>query len=483
MSATQEQAKGHRALLDVESRFNAKLHGVVLGIQGSQIQALASFIEIFDQYPYPVIINAAILKLADWFRVSNNVIKFYVYRVFKQASKQHLTKVINVEETVRRVLPVLGSNDPIARSIALRILGCMSMIIADKIEIHYAVLQRLESATDRTEMESAIWAADRICARSIRFAPVIFPRIEDKLNDVTLPCDTKLRLVQLFRHMHKDIDLTRMAKKSCINMLDNSSMDEKLTVVTLRTLSILLKEALLDRKEHIRLLFKYGLNDPRESVSSAALYDLVLIAQSDITLDPQSIHQLFELVTAEATSPRLIRKRYTCVRKVIWSYRDVVGHMLRETWVDNGEIFEDAIRVCEKRLLESISKEDIAAVIACTRFIVTLAEISKPTPSHKQQDRMAQILSDASMRFSGYLRTINLENIMDGEHISQVLKLEAHLLAQFDGFDGNETFLETFNLMMNTREPVAKLLPAFLSSISRKCQDQTRRSSSSILKI
>lgn len=70
MSATQsELSKGHRALLDLEGRFNAKSHGVVLGIQGSQIEALASCIDIFDQFPYPVIINAAILKLADWFRL------------------------------------------------------------------------------------------------------------------------------------------------------------------------------------------------------------------------------------------------------------------------------------------------------------------------------------------------------------------------------------------------------------------------------
>lgn len=59
----------------------------------------------------------------DWLTscsCSNNVIKFYVYRVFKQAAKQHLNKVLNVDETVKRVMPVLGSNDPIARAITLR---------------------------------------------------------------------------------------------------------------------------------------------------------------------------------------------------------------------------------------------------------------------------------------------------------------------------------------------------------------------------
>ena len=68
MSTTREQTEGHRALLEIESRFNAKSHGVVIAIQGVQIHALAMFAEIFNQFPYPVVINAAILKLADWFR-------------------------------------------------------------------------------------------------------------------------------------------------------------------------------------------------------------------------------------------------------------------------------------------------------------------------------------------------------------------------------------------------------------------------------
>ena len=68
MSIAQEQTEGHRALLEIESRFNAKSHGVVIAIHGTQIHALAMFGDIFDQFPYPVVINAAILKLADWFR-------------------------------------------------------------------------------------------------------------------------------------------------------------------------------------------------------------------------------------------------------------------------------------------------------------------------------------------------------------------------------------------------------------------------------
>lgn len=75
-------------------------------------------------------------------------------------------------------------------------------------------------------MEAAIWAADRICAVSLRFAPFILPRIEAKLDgkwdwsmtrdilfthgiDTTVSLHTKLRLVKLYRHMHQDMSMTR----------------------------------------------------------------------------------------------------------------------------------------------------------------------------------------------------------------------------------------------------------------------------------
>ncbi|KAF1806233.1 hypothetical protein FB192DRAFT_1272270 [Mucor lusitanicus] len=251
-ATARDQSDGHKALLELEKQFNKKARAATLSIQGSQIQALTGFIHMFEQYPYPVVINAAILKLADWFRLHNNSVKYYVYKVFKDASDLHLTKVINIEETVRRILPILGSNDPIARSISLRVLGCMSMIIAEKLDVQFAIIQRLELATDRNELEAAIWAGDQICARSNRFPSVIFSKVVDKLQgsgDKQTPFDIKLRLVKIFRHMHQDIGMARQAKLTCLVLLEDPHTDSKLVIVTLRTLTLLLSQAVIDRKE------------------------------------------------------------------------------------------------------------------------------------------------------------------------------------------------------------------------------------------
>lgn len=67
-STARDQDEGYRALVELETLYNKKSRSTALNIQGSQIQALTGFIHIFEQYPYPVVINAAILKLADWFR-------------------------------------------------------------------------------------------------------------------------------------------------------------------------------------------------------------------------------------------------------------------------------------------------------------------------------------------------------------------------------------------------------------------------------
>jgi len=45
-----------------------------------------------------------------------------------------------------------------------------------------SIIQRLELATDRNELEAAIWAGDQICARSNIFPSVIFSKVVDKLQ-------------------------------------------------------------------------------------------------------------------------------------------------------------------------------------------------------------------------------------------------------------------------------------------------------------
>lgn len=61
----------------------------------------------------------------------------------------------------------------------------------------------------------------------------------------------KLRLVKIFRHMHQDIGMARQAKLTCLVLLDDPRTDTQLMIVTLRTLTLLLSQAIIDRKEQV----------------------------------------------------------------------------------------------------------------------------------------------------------------------------------------------------------------------------------------
>ncbi|KAG2219409.1 hypothetical protein INT45_010600, partial [Circinella minor] len=428
MSATREQTEGHRALLEIESRFNAKSHGVVIAIQGVQIHALAMFAEIFNQFPYPVVINAAILKLADWFRASNNVIKFHIYKVFKQAD-QHLIKVINVEESMRRILPVLNSNDSVSRSLALRVLGCMSVIIANKVDVQHAVLQRLEEATDRTEAEAAIWAADRFCAQSVQFSPTVFPTIEAKLRDSQTDVNIKLRLVQLFRHMHYNIAVARQAKGVCVSLLESPGADQQLVMVALRTLSLLLSQALLDRKEQLDRLFTFACDDSRKAVCLSALDDLSLLAKNDLSIDASHIYRLLSLLNRETTSITLMERRYSCATTLLCSYRQLVRFMMRETWRSESQgDFVRAMDICEERLNKGLESGHYLLAIACARFLMIILELAQEQNHQDTKQSFQCIRSYNNLKVSSEavsdLQVIasRLSKRIEESHLSQLVR-------------------------------------------------------------
>ncbi|CAO3676051.1 unnamed protein product [Umbelopsis vinacea] len=300
MNGTQH-SEGQKALRDLESKFTSKKTSVH-GINGMQLRVLALFPRLFEDYPYPVVITAAILKLAIGFA-----------KVFKQSSEAHLPKLINTEETVRRILPVLNSNDYVARSITLRMLGCMSMIIPEKLDVHHGVVQRLEQATDKPEMEAAIWAADRFCAVSHRFLMVMCSKIEVMIASSSLPPDVRTPLFRILRHMHVDIALTKKAMEICTNMLKQSSQDgEALLKVVLSTITYLTRHSLLNRTEHISLLISYATMERSQDLVCHVLNDLVLLHDGQTKFGEEHILKLMELGCKIPESARpLLKHTYT----------------------------------------------------------------------------------------------------------------------------------------------------------------------------
>lgn len=87
---------------------------ILLGLRstkiGEQCEAIVRFPRLFEKYPFPILINSSLLKLAEVFRTGSNFLRVWVLRVCQQSEK-HLDKILNVDEFVRRIYSVIHSND------------------------------------------------------------------------------------------------------------------------------------------------------------------------------------------------------------------------------------------------------------------------------------------------------------------------------------------------------------------------------------
>lgn len=101
---------------------------------GEQCEAIVRFPRLFEKYPFPILINSSLLKLADVFRMGSNFLRVWVLRVCQQSEK-HLDKILNVDEFVRRIFSVIHSNDPVARALTLRTLGSVAGIIPERQQV------------------------------------------------------------------------------------------------------------------------------------------------------------------------------------------------------------------------------------------------------------------------------------------------------------------------------------------------------------
>ena len=129
--SSESEQGSHAALTELEKGLrSSKL--------GEQAEAIVRFPHLFSQYPFPILINSGMMKLAEIFKQGSNFLKMCVLRVFQQSSL-HLDKVTSVDEFLRRILTVINSNDPVARALTLRVLGAIAEIIAERKNVHHKV--------------------------------------------------------------------------------------------------------------------------------------------------------------------------------------------------------------------------------------------------------------------------------------------------------------------------------------------------------
>ncbi|CAO3683510.1 unnamed protein product [Umbelopsis ramanniana] len=175
-------------------------------------------------------------------------------------------------------------------------LGCISAIIPEKLDVHHGVMQRLELAEDRPELEAAIWAADRFCGVSHRFLTVICSKLEAMIMSPSISPDVRTQLIRILRHMFVDFTMLKKALAICTNMLKmDLAIEEDQLKVVLSTLASLSKHSFLNRTEHITLLISYASKDCGQDLMCQVLNDLVLMQDAQAMLSATDILKLMKI--------------------------------------------------------------------------------------------------------------------------------------------------------------------------------------------
>ncbi|XP_030570796.1 integrator complex subunit 7 [Drosophila novamexicana] len=208
-------------LNDNEHDSNAVLMELDKGLrsakQGIQCEAIVRFPRLFEKYPFPILINSSFIKLAEFFVSGSNLLRFWVLRVCQQ-SENHLDKILNIDNFVRRIFMVMHSNDPVARALLLRTLGAVSRVIPEKPQVHHAIRRALDSH-DTVEVEAAIYASSCFAAQSSSFAISMCAKISDMIESLQVPVPMKLLLIPVLRHMHHDANTAALVSKLCLELL------------------------------------------------------------------------------------------------------------------------------------------------------------------------------------------------------------------------------------------------------------------------
>lgn len=282
---------------------------------GIQCESIVRFPSLFERYPFPILINTAFLRLADIFRNGNNFLRWCILQVTEQ-SKKHLEKILNIDEFVRKIFSVIHSNDCTARALTLRTLANLASIITERKNVHHSIVNGLDSH-DATEVDAAVFAAEKFAEQSSAFAASICNKLSDMIQDIATPVDLKLQLIPILQHMYHDVQTSSKARQVCLELL-SSFPSQKFVVQTLKTMTKLACQSLVDIQSQVDLLITHVTDDPRQSVRLVALRDLNILAKK--------APHLWEYSSVECLITVVLQAKSTAVKIAVL---DVLGTLAK----------------------------------------------------------------------------------------------------------------------------------------------------------
>ncbi|KAF9217944.1 hypothetical protein BGZ59_006990 [Podila verticillata] len=197
------------------------------------------------------------------------------------------------------------------------------------------------------EVSAAVYAADKICAQSQKFCAIISGKLAFMVRDSKTPLPLRRRLIRIFGHMFEDITLARLARKTCLDIL-NLNQDGEYTVAILRTLTRLASHSLVDVQQQIELLLQNARSHPLSDNQRVSLTCLGSLAQKGIEFHPHQIKAIFKLGVESKNEKTVLRCMVTLGR----IFRLTSGVLSSLLLLDSGkdtvtEFIQMAIQILE----------------------------------------------------------------------------------------------------------------------------------------
>ncbi|KAJ2524231.1 hypothetical protein GGI11_000958 [Coemansia sp. RSA 2049] len=204
-----------------------------------QVKAIGQFPKLLDQFPFPTLVSSAFLKLGDMFRSSPNSMRYHIAQVF-ESSQHHLVQVTHTEELLKRVISVLYSNDPIARVLALRLIGNASVVFARYPEAQHGVFLRYQS-THPLEIAATVQTTELMLKYSPELLNIVWETIISKANDSKVPDPVRAQLIRSLQHAASNLQLDSVAisiVKQKLNDYFRAQLDYPAATADLRSIRL-----------------------------------------------------------------------------------------------------------------------------------------------------------------------------------------------------------------------------------------------------
>lgn len=145
---------------------------------GKQCEAILFLPKVIEKFPFPIVVNTAVLKLAVLFKHRYNtklpalthspqIVRHAILEAFGTPSvTTHLSMVSNLEQVLGQIIMVYQSNDPLARAVCLLTLGQLAPVASDRVDVHHMLLKSLQ-AQNAFEQSASIKAATSFGYRNV----------------------------------------------------------------------------------------------------------------------------------------------------------------------------------------------------------------------------------------------------------------------------------------------------------------------------